>query len=229
MTNTIKTLNERKLDKSRAQHQYKVIDPQSDTDDDGPELFIAQPTDDIPRNKLVEKLARGLQAYVQRMQKRESFYVTVVKLDSYNWQPAPRECATLVSIKNKAFLLGGLNYDANREVAQLKLKGLEFDDIEHCEPDWQNINFTQNEAIQGRCRHTSCAFDEKIFSFGGCFMFNRKRQVRECTNQVTYFDTLEKRYNVVRTKGINVLPRKDHQAAIFGQSMIIYGGQFENG
>ena len=28
------------------------------------ELFIAQPTDDIPRNKLVEKLARGLQAYV---------------------------------------------------------------------------------------------------------------------------------------------------------------------
>jgi len=116
------------------------------------------------------------------MQKRESFYVTVVKLDSFNWQPAPRECATLVSIKNKAFLLGGLNYDANREVAQLKLKGLEFDDIEHCEPDWQNINFTQNEAIQGRCRHTSCAFDEKIFSFGGCFMFNRKRQVRECTN-----------------------------------------------
>ena len=116
MSDTIKTLNERKLDQ-RAQHLYKVIDPQSDTDDDGPELFIAQPTDDIPRNKLVEKLARGLQAYVQRMQKRESFYVTVVKLDSFNWQPAPRECATLTSIKNKAFLLGGLNYDANREVA----------------------------------------------------------------------------------------------------------------
>jgi len=63
ISETIKTLNERKLDQ-RAQHQYKVIDPQSDTDDDGPELFIAQPTDDIPRNKLVEKLARGLQAYV---------------------------------------------------------------------------------------------------------------------------------------------------------------------
>ena len=33
-------------------------------DDDGPDLFIANPTDDIPRNKLVERLARGLQAYI---------------------------------------------------------------------------------------------------------------------------------------------------------------------
>jgi hypothetical protein len=28
---------------------------------------------------------------------------------------------------------------------------------------------------------------------------------------------------------MNVLPRKDHCAAIFGQSMIIFGGQYENG
>ena len=51
-----------------AQHRItqniKVIDPTTDEEDDGPELFIAQPTDDIPRNKLVERLARGLQAYV---------------------------------------------------------------------------------------------------------------------------------------------------------------------
>ena len=60
-------------------------------------------------------------------------------------------------------------------------------------------------------------------------MFSKKRQIRECVNQVTCYDTVERRHNVVRTKGINVLPRKDHQAAIFGQSMIVYGGQFENG
>jgi len=33
-------------------------------EDDGPDLFIAKPTDDIPRNKLVERLARGLQSYI---------------------------------------------------------------------------------------------------------------------------------------------------------------------
>lgn len=51
------------------------------------------------------------------------------------------------------------------------------DDIEGIEPDWHNINFNgaHDAAIQGRCRHSSCAFDDKIYSFGGCFMFNRKR------------------------------------------------------
>ncbi len=35
-----------------------------DGDDEGPELFTAQPSDEIPRNKLTEKLARGLQFFV---------------------------------------------------------------------------------------------------------------------------------------------------------------------
>ena len=76
---TVAEINARNLSKSRAMPNIKIVDPASDDDDEGPELFIAQPTDDIPRNKLVEKLARGLQAYVQRMQKRESFFVTVIK------------------------------------------------------------------------------------------------------------------------------------------------------
>jgi len=55
-------------------------------------------------------------------------------------------------------------------------------------------------------------------------MFNKKRQVRECTNQMVVFDTITKIYQIVKTKGINVLPRKDHHAAIFGHSMIVFGG-----
>ena len=60
-------MDERQLGKTRFTQNIEVIEPSLDEDDDGPELFIAQPTDDIPRNKLVERLARGLQAYVQRM------------------------------------------------------------------------------------------------------------------------------------------------------------------
>lgn len=59
-TNHVDKLNQRKLNNLRAKHHIKVMDPSSDEDEDGPELFIAQPTDDIPRNKLVERLARGL-------------------------------------------------------------------------------------------------------------------------------------------------------------------------
>ena len=53
--------------------------------------------------------------------------------------------------------------------------------------------------------------------------------MRECTNQVTVYDATDNRYFVLKTKGLNVLPRKDHCAAVYGQSMIVYGGQFENG
>ena len=79
----------------------------SDDDLDSRALFQAQPTDDIPRNKLVEKLARGLQNYVQRMQKRESFFVELAEVKMSGWLPAPREFSTLVPIGNKCYLVGG--------------------------------------------------------------------------------------------------------------------------
>lgn len=84
------------------------------------------------------------------MQKRESFYVTVVKMPVAGWQPAPRECATLTTINHRAYLLGGLNYDANREVGQLRVRGLESDAIEETEPEWKNIPYESSESIQGR-------------------------------------------------------------------------------
>ena len=67
-------VNNRKLDRSRQQPNLKIMEAVGNDDDDAPELFVANPSDDIPRNKLTEQLTRGLQAYVQRMQKRESFY-----------------------------------------------------------------------------------------------------------------------------------------------------------
>ena len=60
-------------------------------------------------------------------------------------------------------------------------------------------------------------------------MFNRKRQLRECISQVVVFDTVDEAFNVLKTKGVTVQPRKDHCAAIHGNSMIVYGGQYENG
>ena len=69
--------------------------------------FQANPADDIPRNKLTEKLARGLQSFVQRMQKREAFFCEMSEVPLSGWLPAPREYSNLVSIGNRAFLVGG--------------------------------------------------------------------------------------------------------------------------
>ena len=57
-------LGTRKLGRDRASHKIKVMSPKDDDDENKPELFTANPSEEIPRNKLTEKLARGLQAYV---------------------------------------------------------------------------------------------------------------------------------------------------------------------
>ena len=220
LTQAVQKLNSRKLDKSRTKPLTKRKEAESESDDDGLNLFVANPADDIPRNKLTEQLARGLQAYVQRMQKRESFYAELTVLQPPSWNPAPREYSTLTYCNRRVYLIGGLNYDCNSEVAQLKM--------DTSLAKWTNMPYTTMEKINGRCRHSSCAYQDKIYTFGGCFMFNRKRQIRECTAQLMIYDTIDNTVHLAKTKGIAVQQRKDHCSAIVGQSMVVFGGQFEN-
>lgn len=55
-------------------------------------------------------------------------------------------------------------------------------------------------------------------------MFNRKRQLRECTNSLIEYDIYEKHMEAIKTKGYSVGARKNHTAAVFKKSMLIYGG-----
>jgi len=81
------------------------------------------PAEDVPKNKLVDKLVRGLQHFIQRMQKRESFRLEVRLPFESKWLPAPRECATLTTVNYNMYLMGGLNYDACREIVSAKING----------------------------------------------------------------------------------------------------------
>ena len=65
--------------------------------------------------------------------------------------------------------------------------------------------------------------------FGGCLMFNSKRHLRECINHTLEFDTTERVMTTLRTKGISPPPVKNHCDTAFKSSMIVCGGQFENG
>jgi len=42
------------------------------------------------------------------------------------------------------------------------------------------------------------------------------------------YDTIDNTVHLAKTKGIAVQQRKDHCSAIVGQSMVVFGGQFEN-
>lgn len=191
------------------------------SDEEETEQFHANPAEDIPRNKLVDKLVRGLQSYIQRMQKRESFRIDVRMPFESKWQPAPRECATLTTCGYKMFLMGGLNFDACKEIVQAKVNG---DQV-----IWERIPYKSSEQIQGRQCHTSCSYNNRVYVFGGCFMFNKKRQVRECTNQLLEFDTYERTLSVCKTAGFSAGARKNHTATVYKKSMVVYGGQSESG
>lgn len=155
------------------------------------------------------------------MQKRESFRIDVKNVVDTRFMPAPRECAQLVTCGYTLYLLGGLNFDTCKEIVQGKVIG----DSIH----WERVPYTSSEQIQGRQCHSSVPYMGKIYTFGGCFMFNKKRMVRECTNQLMSFDTYERKMNVLKTTGYSPGARKHHCAAVFKKSMLVYGGQSETG
>lgn len=64
LNNIYNKMSSRRLGTRRQEPKIKMLESLSDGESDGPELFTAIPSDDIPHNKLTEQLARGLQAYV---------------------------------------------------------------------------------------------------------------------------------------------------------------------
>lgn len=107
----------------RATNKLLYIEPEESEDDSGG-AFTANPADDIPRNKLTEKLARGIQSFVQRMQKREGFRAEVkVQQQGKSWVPPPRESATLTSSGYSAYMLGGMNCEPIKEIVRARVMG----------------------------------------------------------------------------------------------------------
>ena len=114
------------------------------------------------------------------------------------------------------FMIGGLNFDTCKDIVSAKINGGSI--------IWERVPYTSTELVQGRQCHTACAFNAKIYIFGGCFMFNPKRQTRECTNQLLEFDTYGRSISQLKTTGFSAGARKNHCATIFNKSMVVCGG-----
>lgn len=63
--------------------------------------------------------------------------------------------------------MGGLCFDTVRDMTQAKIIGDEL--------VFEKLENTSEEHIKGRQCHSSVALDRKIYTFGGCFMYNPKR------------------------------------------------------
>lgn len=125
--------------------------------------------------------------------------------------PAPKENSTLTFCNEKILLIGGMGYETDKDISQLKYNG-------EYGSHWNKLKYKcEDDKLQGRCRHSACVRNNKIFIFGGCFNYHHQREVREATDQVLVYDTKSNRLSIQQTKGVHVHPRKDHIAEIIGK------------
>ena len=64
-------------------------------------------------------------------------------------------------------MIGGLNYDACKDIYCGKIKDEQV--------IWERVPYVSAEPVMGRQCHTSVSYNSKIYTFGGCFMYNKKR------------------------------------------------------
>ena len=125
----ISMISLRKIVGPKPKNKIKEMD-NDDGGSDNEEKFIAHPADDLPKNRLIEQFAKGLTVYVQRMMKRHSYFVSVKKMDTTMYTPAPRELQQIIFNKDKTYVIGGLNHGVEDKFYQLDLENHDGDDLD---------------------------------------------------------------------------------------------------
>ena len=109
---------------------------------------------------------------INKSRRKEQFTAELHRIEDQYWNPAPREGSTIVTSNFRSYLIGGLNFEAVKEIAEVTLNG------EHVQ--WKRIDYENPEKVMPRMNHSSILYKELIYIFGGCFMYNSKRMIREC-------------------------------------------------
>jgi hypothetical protein len=80
-----------------------------------------------------------------------------------------------------------------------------------------------------RSGHTSTVFENKLIIFGGEKCYNRRMRLRECLNDVMFFNMDTHIMSTLKTIGDYVTPRRFHTADIVNSKFFaIYGGIASN-
>lgn len=138
------------------------------------------------------------------------------KIQEPSWIPPPREYATLLAIpgRQSLFYIGGMNYDTVKEISEVSLS---LNQKGHHMLKWSRVDYACQDKIEPMMSHTAITFNERIFMFAGCFMYNRKRQIRESVSHVTVFDPHKTpSLTKVKTHSTFIIhPRKNHSAIFY--------------
>lgn len=110
------------------------------------------------------------------------------------WVPQAREGAILLNLPgtNDFILYGGVAQEPLKGVAKLSIFG-------NTDCKW-DINLTEyacdSEKLKGRYGFHGVYFNNKIFYFFGCEIYNKQLQERTCLNEIVIYDPYQNEINV---------------------------------
>jgi len=146
-----------------------------------------------------------------------------------SWITPPREYATLVADRVAPMsdhgiislqYIGGMNYDTVKEVSELRITSYGSDDSSKLRVQWNRIDYDCEEKVQPMMSNSAVTYQDKVYMFAGCFMYNRKRQIRESVSTVSVFDRMGKPSlkKVDANSTFLIRAKKNHCAFVFGKS-----------
>lgn len=91
------------------------------------------------------------------------------------------------------------------------------------------MDFKSDTEFEGRFGHISLPFKNGFVIYGGEKQYNKAFRVRECLNDVRYFNLDTGEWRFIKTWGDFVEGRRNHAGTILTKNMLVYGGINNNG
>lgn len=148
-----------------------------------------------------------------------SLNITCKELEIYwtevqttRWNPETRQQATLTTIGNSIYLVGGISRDINQDVNVFS----------PFTRDWEKLK--TSGINEPRFGHSAIEHRNQLVVFGGGTNFNSNHRLRECINGVRKLSIHPPQWVYVKTAGTYISARKGHAAAIIGKHLLVSGG-----
>ena len=135
------------------------------------------------------------------------------KLESSGWKPETRQQATLTTVQNKMYLIGGVSRSINSDINAF------FPSYKR----WDKILTTGSES-EPRFGHSTVEYKQRFYIFGGGTDFNAVHKLRECLSGVKMINLENKEMINLKCAGSYITTRKQHCSALVGKHMFIHGG-----
>ena len=189
------------------------------------DISITEASNDLLHAPSVDFLDQLIQKYTsttmdgidftKKIQKPRTLVVSWNIKTTYGHNPPSRVGGAMTAINNEIYLFGGQCGDRINELKLLKYETLH----------WETVNTVKSmETPEPRDGHTLLNYKHYLVVYGGAGGFNSTLHTRTCSPLLHLFDTQALQWKIHKPLGILPDPRRNHGAALIGNTMLIYGG-----